>query len=634
MKIGIRISDKLKYTMTGTNVKKISFKTVLILIFILVFNIGLAFSLFASSHHIRSITEKNKRGIRELARKEGSYIFRSVYSSFTGEDEAGSVRDDDSSITAIQNSFDVEKYDLSISVNIPAKSIDGTLIMTANSFTDTLSSIYLNLYQNMTVKNVQFTSLSISTALPTPEDMKDVPFRHENDYIIIDLQQKLKRNEDFAVKVIYSGSPKTMGFDSFTFKTIYGNPVVYSLSEPNYGPTWWPSKDLPGDKALSSLHITVPRGLMAVSNGLLIDSVQNSDSTTTFNWKSSYPIATYLVSMVVSKFCYWSDTYTSLDGTKQMPVVYYVFPKDSANTASDWKRTPEMIRFFAKTFGEYPFINEKYGMAEFGWTQGSMENQTLTSMGYLLLDGYDTYEEIVVHELSHQWFGDAVTLKDWKNIWLNEGFATYSEALWEEHTKGKEAYLDYMRRFDYGYFKGTVYSPEGYIFSPSVYPTIYQKGGWVLHMLRGVIGEDNFFKLLREYFEKYEYKNADTKDFQSLAEEISGQKLDWFFNEWVYEGTGRPKYEYSWKFEDFQGQPNSGAFTVRLQLKQVQDDRDVYKMPIKINVVTESGTKDYTIFNDSRSQSILLTVDSKPKEVEIDKDSWILKKIAKGKYQE
>jgi aminopeptidase N len=371
---------------------------------------------------------------------------------------------------------------------------------------------------------------------------------------------------------------------------------------------------------------------MGLSNGLLTDSIQNGDSTTTFNWKSSYPIATYLVSVAVSKYCYWSDTYTSLDGTKQMPVVYYAFPKDSANAYNDWKRTPEMIRFFAKTYGEYPFINEKYGMAMFGWTQGSMENQTLTSMGYLIVDGNNSYEEIVVHELSHQWFGDAVTLKDWKNIWLNEGFATYSEALWEEYTKGKAAYLDYMRKYDYGYFKGTVYAPEGYIFSPSVYPTIYQKGGWVLHMLRGVIGDENFFKLLREYFEKYEYKNAETKDFQTLAEEVSGQKMDWFFDEWVYEGTGRPRYEYSWKFENFQDQPNTGAYTVRLQLKQVQDDRDVYKMPIKIDVETEAGTKEFTIFNDKREQSILLTVDSKPKEVQIDPEGWILKKIAKGKY--
>jgi aminopeptidase N len=619
--------------MTDIINKKFKLKTAFILFFIFLFNIAFAYSLYSAVRYIKARVDKNKKEIRDLARKEGSYFFRSVYSSFTGEENETYQRDDDSLIVAKQNSFDVEKYDLSLSVNIPSKSVTGTLLMTANSLSDTLTQVYINLYQNMTVNNVQFAVQSIpESSLPSSAEMKDVPFRHENDYIIIAPGQKINRNQDFSIKIEYSGSPKSMGFDSFNFKTIYGNPVVYSLSEPNYGPTWWPSKDLPADKAITTMHITVPTGLMGTSNGLLTDSVQNSDGTTTFNWKSKYPIATYLVSVAISKYSYWSDTYTSLDNTTQMPVVYYAFPKDSANAYKDWKATPEMIRLFAKTYGEYPFIDEKYGMVEFGWTEGSMENQTLTSMGYLLISGDNSYEEVVVHELSHQWFGDAVTLKNWKNIWLNEGFATYSEALWEEHTHGKEAYLDYMRRYDYGYFKGTVYDPQGYIFSPDVYPTIYQKGGWVLHMLRGVMGDDNFFKLLRDYYEKYKYRNADTKDFQVMAEEISGEKLDWFFDEWVYQGTGRPKYEYSWKFENFQDQPNSGAYTVRIQLKQVQDDRDVYKMPVKIDVITEAGSKEYTIFNDKRDQSILLTADSKPKEVQIDKDGWILKKIAKGKY--
>ncbi|MGH2574403.1 MAG: M1 family aminopeptidase, partial [Ignavibacteria bacterium] len=298
----------------------------------------------------------------------------------------------------------------------------------------------------------------------------------------------------------------------------------------------------------------------------------------------------------------------------------------------DWRETPEMIRLYAKTFGEYPFINEKYGMAQFGWTSGAMEHQTLTSMGYLLITGDGKYEHVVAHELSHHWFGDAVTLADWDNIWLNEGFATYSEALWEEYKRGKQAYFDYMKQYDYGYFRGTVYAPEGFVSDFTIYATIYQKGGWVLHMLRGMLGDDVFFKAIREYYERYKYKNATTQNFVAVVEEVSGQTLDWFFDQGVYKGTGRPKYEYSWKFEDFQDQPNSGAFTVRLQLKQVQTDWDVYKMPIQVTVVTENGEKDFTVFNDTKEQTFLLTVDSKPKEVKIDKDGWILKKIAKGKY--
>jgi aminopeptidase N len=264
-----------------------------------------------------------------------------------------------------------------------------------------------------------------------------------------------------------------------------------------------------------------------------------------------------------------------------------------------------------------------------------MEHQTITSYGYLLVTGDNRYDFVNAHELSHHWFGDAVTLKNWKNIWLNEGFASYCEALWMEHKGGMPAYFDHMKGFDYGYFSGTVYDPKGFIDNPAVYATIYQKGAWVLHMLRGIMGDEKFFAAVRAYYEKYKYSNAETNDLKAIMEEYYGSNLDYFFEEWVFKGTGRPKYEYSWKFEDFQGQKGSGAYTVRLNLKQVQkdDDIEVYKMPVKITVVTAAGDKEFTVFNDQKEQSILLTVDSTPKEVLIDKDGWILKKVAKGTYE-
>ncbi|HMT11832.1 MAG TPA: hypothetical protein PKA39_09460, partial [Ignavibacteria bacterium] len=140
---------------------------------------------------------------------------------------------------------------------------------------------------------------------------------------------------------------------------------------------------------------------------------------------------------------------------------------------------------------------------------------------------------------------------------------------------------------------------------------------------------------VRAYYETFKYKNAETSQLADVFEEYYGSSLDWFFDQWVYKGTGRPKYEYSWKFEDFQGQKGSGAYTVRLQLKQVQKEEeiDLYKMPVKVTIVTEAGDKEFTVFNDTKEQSFLLTVDSTPKEVLIDKDGWILKKVAKGTYE-
>ena len=614
--------------------KPVNFKKgIFILTAVIIFNIVFSIALFAGAKFFVDKASDRKRDIVNLTKETGFYVYQKIDEELnykTDED----VRKDDPVILAKQNQYDALNYDITLSFDIPKQTLNGDVILKAQSLSDTLTQVYINLYDNMHVSSVSYTKgTSGDEDIPKNEAMKNTDFTQKSGYVIVNLPDKVKSGDNFLIKISYSGKTVNKGFDSFSFKELYGNMTIYSLSEPTWGPVWWPSKDLPEDKSLMSMHLIVPRGFKGVSNGMLTDTVQNDDGTTTFNWKTSYPIATYLVSIIVAKFAYWDDVYTSLDGTKQMPVVYYVFPRDSAKSRIDWKPTPDMIHYFAKTFGEYPFLNEKYGMAQFGWTSGAMEHQTLTSMGYLLITGDNRYDDVVSHELSHHWFGDAITLKNWDNIWLNEGFASYCEALWEENLHGKDTYLTYMKNFDYGYFSGTIYAPQGSIEDPAVYATVYQKGAWVLHMLRAVLGDDIFFKSIREYFDRFKYKNAETSDLINVFEEISGQKLDWFFDEWVYKGTGRPKYEYSWKAEDFSGQQNSGAYSVHIRLKQTQTDWDVYKMPVKITIETEKGTQDFTVFNNTKDQPILLTVDSKPKDVYIDREGWILKKVTKGKYE-
>jgi aminopeptidase N len=613
----------------------------------LLFTIGIFVNLFISAllfvgaNFIAQKGSEKGKEVVELAKEEGNYYARKLFSEYqdlfenTGDKE---LREEDPVIIASQNSYDVLKYDLTLSFDITAKTINGEFYLHASSLSDTISTMYVNLYDNLKVNSVSY--LITSGHLTEGEDIrfagefKDAPHLQNKNYVIINLAENLKSKQEVVLKINYSGSPKKAGFDSFSFKKIHEKMCIYNLSEPNYGPTWWPSKDLPDDKAVISMRLNVPEGYTGVSNGLLKETVTNNDGTKTFNWETKYPIATYLVSIVVSEFARWEQTYVSVDRNKEMPVVYYVFHKDSVKSVYDWSITPDMIKYLSQTFGEYPFIDEKYGMVQFGWISGAMEHQTMTSMSYLLVTGDRRYDNVVVHELAHQWFGDAVTLKDWKNIWLNEGFASYCEALWEESQNGKKAYFDYMKKFDYGYFSGTVYAPEEFINNYAVYTTVYNKGAWVLHMLRGVMGDSLFFGACREYYERYKYSNAETFQLIEVFEEFYGQKLDWFFDQWVYKGTGRPKYEYSWRFEDFQDQKGSGIYTVRLQLKQVQkEDIEVYKMPLRVTINTVLGEKEFTIFNDSREQTLQLVVDSEPKEVLIDKDGWVLKKVAKGTYE-
>jgi aminopeptidase N len=230
---------------------------------------------------------------------------------------------------------------------------------------------------------------------------------------------------------------------------------------------------------------------------------------------------------------------------------------------------------------------------------------------------------ILVHELVHQWFGDAITPKSWKDIWLNEGFATYGEVLWVEHTKGKEAAKNLLNNLDIGNFSGTLYNPQGFIFGS----TTYNKGAWVLHMLRGVVGDSLFFKILSTYYDKYKYRNANTRDFKKVCEDIYGSDLTYFFDQWVFTGTGRPVYEYSYQTEDYVTIDSIPYYMLRLTIEQKQKDLEIYKMPIQVSIITDREENVITFFNNKKTQTFVQPIKGKLISLEIDKNNYILKSI-------
>ncbi len=546
---------------------------------------------------------KNNRKIDEVA--------TSLKESYRIVSNGRVQREEDPEIIAMQNLYDVRNYTLNFSFDIPAKMLFGKTNIMAECLSDTLSLIYVNFTNDMKVLEVSV-------------DDKKAEYVHQNDYLKINFPGSATGRQ-FNVTIVYEGIPVNKGFDSFSFKEFDNEPAIYTLSEPTYAPTWWPCKDLTTDKAEADILITVPPQLTAVSNGTLKNITTNEKGEKTFHWRSSYPITTYLVSLAIGKYDKWTETYTSIDGSKNMPVEYYTYPSYTEKAKYDWKNTVDMIRFLSETYGEYPFIDEKYGMALFGWISGAMEHQTVSSMGYRLVTGDGRYEDIVMHELAHQWFGDAVSPATWRDIWLNEGFATYSEALWEEHLHGREAYLMKMKREDKGRFPTTVYNPEGFIFGA----TVYSKGAWVLHMLRGVTGDETFFRIIRTYYERFKYKTATTSEFADICEEVSGMDLDQFFDQWVYNGKGRPEYAYSWSITE-----NSGSqYEIKLKLSQEQKDMDVYFVPLKITVVTENSEEEFTVQNNLRQQEFVLNTSGKPLKVLIDKDGLILKDVREVKLE-
>jgi aminopeptidase N len=460
--------------------------------------------------------------------------------------------------------------------------------------------------------------MNTMTVAEVKQDQRSLSYTHQNNYLTVYFAKNYKKGESFSVKVTYSGYPT----DGLYYDYHGSVPIVYSLTEPSDARHWFPCYDHPSDKATADLNITVPAGMTAASNGTLMDVKTNLDDTVTYSWEVSYPIATYLISVAATNYVTFSHTYTS--GEEEMDVIYYVYPELLELAKTDFENTVPQIEFYSKVFGEYPFLREKYGMALIpGGT--AMEHQTCTSYPARVIDGGQGYDWLIAHELAHQWWGDLVTLAEWPEIWLNEGFATYSDALWWEHLYGLAGLKARMQDFKTILFERysgphhAIYDPPpGYLFSAIE----YEKGAWVLHMLRFVVGKDNFWKILKTYARRYAYDTVTTDDFKSVCEEFYGADLDWFFDQWIYE-PGYPRYEFSWG--------HSGSNTVRVFIRQTQEAYPLYSMPIELQVVLPSGIVKRTVWVDEKLNTYDLSFAEPPSDVLFDPDQWIL--CYRGSFQ-
>ncbi len=500
--------------------------------------------------------------------------------------------------TANQSYFDVTYYGLDLDFDTVSQTVSGTAEMRATVTGSSISQVELNFESDMTVSSV--------TSAGSPST-----FSHASDLLTIDLDRSYSTGETVTVTVTYNGDPSG---DSFAFDSHAGKPMIWSLSEPFGARAWWPCKDIPSDKADSvDVAFTVPEGMIAASNGLLVDET-TSGGRTTFTWHESYPITTYLVSIAAYEYTTYSDYYVYAP-EDSMEIQFYVFPDHYDDVQVNYAKTKDMIAAFASMFGEYPFIEEKYGHAEFTWG-GGMEHQTITSLG-----GWG--ESLIAHELAHMWWGDMITCEDFHHIWINEGFATYCEALWSEHEYGLAAYQQDMEYAKY-FGPGTIYVPDTSDFYRIFHSGLsYNKGSWVLHMLRHVVGDGTFFDILQAYYSdpSLQYGNATTEEFQAVCEAVSGLDLGDFFHQWIYEEY-YPIYSYSWTWEE-----TGGLYEIDLSIEQLQTST-VFKMPIDVTVTTSLGSDTtLVVSNTAISQSFTLTVEGEPVSIELDKDDWILKEV-------
>lgn len=501
--------------------------------------------------------------------------------------------------------IDVTYYGLDLTITTSPNYLTGRIIIGVKADTTTINSCFLDLRSFLIVDSVLINGLS---AL----------FTHTNNLINITLDQTYNEGESFTLEVFYRGVPSGTNFGGFDFSTHNGSPIISTLSEAYSGPYWWPQKDTPGDKADSSdVWMTVASNLIGVSNGTLESVVDNGNGTKTYHWKNHYSIANYLISLAISNYTQY-DTYYHYGQSDSMVIMNFIYPENFNFVKPIVEETDEMITVFANRYGEYPFIQEKYGHAEFEWG-GAMEHQTCTSMGFW-------GSGVISHELAHQWYGDMITCADWHNIWLNEGFATYSEAVYVEAKSGKAAYnsqiLSEMNSAKNA--QGSVWvqdiSNEWEIFDGS---RTYSKGCVVLHMLRGVVGDSTFFDITRTYsaHPSVSYGVATTEDFQAIAESVYGQSLDYFFQEWIY-GENEPTYTVGWN-KSFVG---GDIYNISLNINQVVNSNpSFFTMPVQIRINTTLGDTAVTLFNNAQTQNFQFHVIGNPGSIVFDPGNWILK---------
>jgi aminopeptidase N len=506
--------------------------------------------------------------------------------------------------TAASSWFDVTYYRLALSIFPQSFSLQGAVTI-HGICRDSARTLTLDLMNQMHIDSILVNG-------------KQISFQQTSDWFIVSLPRVYHAGEVLFVDVFYKGLPVTGGLGSFVFTSHEGVPWVHTLSEPYGAKDWWPCKNDPGDKADSAdVIITCDSTFRAGSEGTLVSVVNNGNGTATYYWKERYPIASYLLSIALTNYIQFSNwfRYSAKDS---MEILNYVLPEHEATARQSLPRVVNMLSIYSNLFGLYPFIKEKYGHAEISGGS-AMEHQTMTSLNTFS-------EDVISHELAHQWFGDMITCRTWSDLWLNEGFAQYCSALYRERQYGAASYWIYINT-QINQAKVALRA-IGIADTSSVrnlfnVPRLYAKGAVVLHMLRHVLGDSMFFRSMYAYANdsRYKYGTAAIRDFQSVVESVSGKNLSYFFQEWLY-GDKYPNYTYSWTWK-----PSGDSGFIILTINQTMNGTgpSFYTMPIDIRITAAKRDTTFVVLNNAQQQTFSLKYSEKPTAVSLDPNGWILK---------
>src|SRR5579862_4430607 len=470
---------------------------------------------------------------------------------------------------------------------------------------------------------------------------RNIPLKYDYDGMIlrIKLDKTYKEGEKYTLFLDYTSKPnelKVQGSAAINeAKGLYFiNPKgeekdkpteIWTQGETESNSAWFPTIDKPDQKTTEEIIMTVPEKYVTLSNGVLVGQKKNTDGTRTDDWKMDLPHSPYLFMMAVGDFAIIKDHY------KDKPVDYYVEKAYAPYARNTFGNTPEMITFYSRILG-YDFPWPKYSQVVVrDYVSGAMENTTATLHGEFLnknnrelLDNtYDFDEDVIAHELFHQWFGDLVTCESWSNLTVNESFADFSEMLWAEHKYGKDAADDHsfksMENFIEGAKEGDDYNLVRFYYAnrEDVFDGVtYQKGGRILNMLRNYVGDSAFFKSLNLYLNRNKFKNGEAHQLRLAFEEITGQDLNWYWNQWYY-NKGYPKLNIDYLYDD-------NAKNVKVIINQTQDSNNIFKLPIAIDVYNGAKKERHKVWVEDKTDTFTFSYNSKPDLVNVDGDKITL----------
>ncbi len=468
------------------------------------------------------------------------------------------------------------------------------------------------------LNEIDFDLLSIITVDSVVQHQQKIEFTRAENKLIIPLNNTLNESQIDSVSIFYQGSPGNAGFGSFS-QTFHNEvPNIWTLSEPYGAMEWWPCKQSLADKIDSiDIIVTSPKEYRTASLGVLMEETVKNNFRK-MHWKHRFPVATYLVAVSVTNYSDYSDSLKLEDG-RSIEILNYVYPENLESAKTKTPITAEIIGLYNDLIGEYPFAKEKYGHAQFGWG-GGMEHQTMSFM-------YNFGYELIAHELAHQWFGDYITTGSWQDIWLNEGFATYLAGISYEHLldgvwwpRWKKINVERIVSQPGGSVFVTDTTNIGILFSGRL---SYSKGAYLLHMLRWIMGDDDFYKGMRNYFNDPKIANgfARTDQFVSHMENATDTTFTEFFNDWFY-GEGYPVYSAEFSPTEF------NQLKITLSQTPSHPSVDFFEMPVPVRIYNSDKTDsaDFRLNHTKNDQEFIVNPGFKVAELKIDPDYWLISK--------